>query len=244
MVIVKDQLDPDLRKIIKKQKKAIVIPVGSIEQHGPHLPVSTDSDIVTEVTKRVSEKCNFLLLPTLSYGVSFEHFPFFNISLKEKTLEQILIDICLSLSSNDINTIFIINGHHGNQKALENISKKINRLSKKKIKVFVFSYWHFMKQEFDHAGFVETSLMLAISKKVKMNRAKKGLITENLSEKEKSRLGKLASKSFPSVTRNGVWGDPTKSTAKQGRKFLAEIVRNLSKKSQTCLTEKSRKLHH
>ena len=244
MVIVKDQLDPDLRKIIKKEKKAIIIPVGSIEQHGPHLPVSTDSDIVTEVAKRVSEKCNFLLLPTLSYGVSFEHFPFFNLSVKEKTLEQILIDICLSLSSNDIDTIFIINGHHGNQKALENISKKINRLSKKKIKVFVFSYWHFMKQEFDHAGFVETSLMLAISKKVKMNRAKKGLITENLSEKEKSRLGKLASKSFPSVTRNGVWGDPTKSTAKEGRILLAEIVRNLSKKSQTCLTEKSRKLHH
>ena len=244
MVIVKDQLDPDLRKIIKKQKKAVIIPVGSIEQHGPHLPVSTDSDIVTEVAKRVSEKCNFFLLPTLSYGVSFEHFPFFNLSLKEKTLEQILIDICLSLSSNDINTIFIINGHHGNQKTLENLSKKINQLSKKKIKVFVFSYWHFMKHEFDHAGFVETSLMLAISKKVKMNRAKKGLITKNLSEKEKSRLGKLASKSFPSVTKNGVWGDPTKSNAKEGRKLLAEIVRNLAKKSQTCLTEKSRKLHH
>ena len=244
MVIVKDQLDPDLRKIIKKQKKAIIIPVGSIEQHGPHLPISTDSDIVTEVAKRVSEKCNFLLLPTLSYGVSFEHFPFFNLSVKKKTLEQILIDICLSLSSNDIDTIFIINGHHGNQKALENLSKKINRLSKKKTKVFVFSYWHFMKHEFDHAGFVETSLMLAISKKIKINRAKKGLITKNLSENEKSRLSKLASKSFPSVTKNGVWGDPTKSTAKEGRKLLAEIVRNLAKKSQTCLTDKSRKLHH
>ena len=55
MVIVKDQLDPDLRKIIKKQNKAVIIPVGSIEQHGPHLPVSTDSDIVTEVAKRLSE---------------------------------------------------------------------------------------------------------------------------------------------------------------------------------------------
>ena len=244
MVIVKDQLDPDLRKIIKKQKKAIIIPVGSVEQHGPHLPVSTDSDIVTEVAKRVSEKCNFFLLPTLSYGVSFEHSPFFNLSLKEKTLESILIDICISLSNNNINSIFIINGHHGNQKALENLNKKINQLSKKKIKIFVFSYWHFMKHEFDHAGFVETSLMLAISKKVKINRAKKGLITENLSENEKSRLGRLASKSFPSVTKNGVWGDPTKSTAKDGRRFLEEIVRNLVKKSQTCLTDKSPKLHH
>jgi creatinine amidohydrolase len=46
------------------------------------------------------------------------------------------------------------------------------------------------------------------------------------------------------VTKNGVWGDPTKSTAKDGKKFQAEIVRNLAKKSQTCLTAKSRKLHH
>ena len=244
MVIVRDQLDPDLRKIIKKQHKAAIIPVGSMEQHGPHLPISTDSDIVTEVAKQVSEKCNFLLLPTISYGVSFEHAPFFNLSIKKKTLKQELIDVCLSLSSNNINSIFVINGHHGNQKALENLSKKVNQTSKKKIRVFVFSYWHFMEHEFDHAGFVETSLMLAISKKVKMKRAKKGLITKNLSKKEKSRLGKLATKSFPLVTKNGVWGDPTKSTAKEGRKFLAEIVRNLVKKSQTCLTDKSRKLHH
>ena len=244
MEIVKDQFDPDLRKIIKKQKKAAIIPVGSIEQHGPHLPVSTDSDIVSEVAMRVAKKCNFLLLPTLSYGVSFEHAPFFNLSIKEKTLSQALIDICQSLSSNNIHSIFIINGHHGNQKALKNISKKINQKSKRKTKVFVFSYWHFMKREFDHAGFAETSLMLAISKKVKMNRAKKGLITKNLSEKEKSRLGKLATKSFPLVTKNGVWGDPTKSSAKEGKKLLAEIVRNLAKKSQTCLTDKSPKLHH
>src|SRR3972149_4173577 len=77
--------------------KAVVRSVGCIEQHGPHLPVSTDSDIVYEVARRVSEKCNFLLLPTISYGVSFEHAPFFNLSLKRQTLEQLLIDICLSI---------------------------------------------------------------------------------------------------------------------------------------------------
>jgi creatinine amidohydrolase len=242
MVIVKDQLDPDLRKIIKKQKTAI-IPVGSIEQHGPHLPVSTDSDIISEIAKRVSEKCHFLLLPTVSYGVSFEHAPFFNMSIREHTLEQLLIDICLSLSNNNIDTIFIFNGHHGNQKSLTSLSQKIKKLSKKKIRVFVFSYWHFMKQEFDHAGFVETSLMLAISKRVKMKLAQKGLIIENMSKKQKLGLAKRASISFPSVTSNGVWGDPTKSTVKNGRRFLAEIVSNLTKKSQTCLTEKSPKLH-
>ncbi len=244
MVIVRDQLDLNLRKLIKKSNIAAIIPVGSIEQHGPHLPVSTDTDIVSEIAKRVSEKCNFFLLPTISYGISFEHAPLFNLSLKGKTLQKLLTDICISLSSNNVNTIFIINGHHGNQKSLENLDKKIKLLSKKKIRVFEFSYWHFMKQEFDHAGFVETSLMLAISKKVKMNLAKKGFIPKNLSQKEKSRLSKLASKSFPSVTSNGVWGDPTNATSKDGKRLLSEIVRNLSKKSQTCLTEKSPKLHH
>ena len=243
MVQVKDQLDPNLRKIIKKRRQAAIIPVGSIEQHGPHLPVSTDSDIVFEIAKRVSEKCNFLLLPTITYGISFEHAPFFNLSIKNSTLQQLLIDICSSLSSNKINTVFILNGHHGNQKALQKLGQKIERLLKNKTKVFVFSYWHFMKQEFDHAGFVETSLMLAISKKVKMKNAKKGLITNKLSRKEKLRLGKRASKSFPSVTKNGVWGDPRKATSKDGKKILSEIVKNLVKTSQTCLTEKNRKFH-
>ena len=66
---IKDQFDPDLRKIIKKKKQVAVIPVGSIEQHGEHLPISTDSDIVTEIAKRVSNKCNFLdsLLPGSLY---------------------------------------------------------------------------------------------------------------------------------------------------------------------------------
>lgn len=243
MVIVNDQLDPDLRKIIAKHNVAI-IPVGSIEQHGPHLPVSTDSDIVSEVARQLSEKCNFMLLPTISYGVSFEHAPFFNLSLKRQTLEQLLIDICISLTNNGIKSIFILNGHYGNQKSMINLNKKIKKMLKNRVRIFVFSYWDFMKHEFDHAGFVETSLMLAISKKVKMKQVQIGLVTKKLPKKEKERMVKLASKSFPAATKNGVWGNPTKSTAKQGKKFLAEIIRNLSKKSQTCLTDKSPKLHH
>jgi len=67
MTDIKIQFDPILRKSISKKKQVAVIPVGSIEQHGPHLPISTDSDIVTEVAKRISEKNGYLLLPTLYY---------------------------------------------------------------------------------------------------------------------------------------------------------------------------------
>ncbi len=243
MVIVKDQLDPSLRKIIKKRKQIAVIPVGSIEQHGPHLPVSTDSDIVTEIANRLSKRGDFLLLPTITYGVSFEHAPFFNLSIKSSTLQKMIIEICLSLSSNGIRTIFVINGHYGNQKALRLLSRKINKLSKGKVRVFIFSYWSFMKQHFDHAGYAETSLMLAISNKVKMKLAKKGLTTDVLTYKEISKIKKLAMKSFPKATKNGIWGDPRGSTKKDGEKMIKEIVKNLEKKCQTCLTDKNPNLH-
>jgi len=62
MVVVKDQLDPNLRKIIKNKKQVAVIPIGSLEQHGPHLPVSTDSDLVSEIASRLAEKKNFFAI--------------------------------------------------------------------------------------------------------------------------------------------------------------------------------------
>ena len=221
---INELYDPEFRKLIKSKKPTVIIPIGSIEQHGAHLPISTDSDIVTEIASRLAKKCGFIVLPTISYGVSFEHEPLFNTSLKADNLKKILEDIIFSLEKNHIKKIFILNGHHGNLETLKRLPG-----------IETLSYWHFMKHEFDHAGFVETSLMLAISNKVKMKKAKKGLITKGLSEDEVKRISKLSAEpgGFSKVTKNGVWGDPTAATKKDGQRFLAEIVRNLVKKCQT-----------
>ena len=226
-MIIRDQFDPDLRNLIKKKKQIAIIPVGSIEQHGPHLPVSTDSDIVTEISLQLSDKINGVLLPTINYGISDEHFPFFNLSIKKSTLSRILEDICESLIKNGISRILIINGHYGNLDSLKSFERK----QKNNRKIKVFSYWKYMDREFDHAGNVETSIMLAISKKVNMRKAKKGFQTDGMSKKEISKINKLAQKSFPKVTGNGVWGDPTKSSATLGRKIIKEVVNNLVKES-------------
>ena len=226
-MIIRDQFDPDLRKRIKQKKQIAIIPVGSIEQHGPHLPISTDSDIVTEISLRFSEKINGILLPTINYGISDEHFPFFNLSVKKSTLSKMLDDICESLIKNGISRILIINGHYGNLESLKGFERK----KKKNRKIRVLSYWKYMDREFDHAGNVETSIMLAISKNVKMRNAKKGFQTDGMSKQEISKINKLAQKSFPKVTGNGVWGDPTKSSAKLGRKIINEVVNNLVKES-------------
>ena len=227
---INELYDPEFRKLIKSKKITAIIPVGSIEQHGAHLPISTDSDIVTEIASRLAKKCGFIVFPTISYGVSFEHEPLFNTSLKEDNLKKILEDIIFSLEKNHIKKIFILNGHHGNLETL----KRLSGVCKPGL-IETLSYWHFMKHEFDHAGFVETSLMLAISNKVKMKKAKKGLITKGLSEDEVKRIDKLSAEpgGFPKVAKNGVWGDPTGANKKDGQRFLVEIVRNLSKECQT-----------
>ena len=221
---INELYDPEFRKLIKSKKPTVIIPIGSIEQHGAHLPISTDSDIVTEIASRLAKKCGFIVLPTISYGVSFEHEPLFNTSLKADNLKKILEDIIFSLKKNHIKKIFILNGHHGNLETLKRLPG-----------IETLSYWHFMDHKFDHAGFVETSLMLAISNKVKMKKAKKGLIIKGLSEDEVKRIGKLSAEpgGFPKVAKNGVWGDPTGATKKDGQRFLAEIVRNLAKECQT-----------
>ena len=226
-MIIRDQFDPYLRRRIKRKKQIAVIPVGSIEQHGPHLPISTDSDIVTKIATKLSERINGVLLPTINYGVSDEHFPFFNLSIKKSTLSRVLDDICKSLIKNGISRILIINGHYGNVDSLKRFEKK----QKKNRGIKIFSYWKYMEREFDHAGNVETSIMLAISKNVNMKKAKKGFQTDGMSKQEISKINRLAQKSFPKVTGNGVWGDPTNSSARLGRKIIKEVVNNLVKES-------------
>jgi creatinine amidohydrolase len=248
--------DPEFRKLIKSKKPTIIIPVGSLEQHGAHLPITTDSDIVTEIASRLAKKCDFIVFPTISYGVSYEHDPLFNTSLPPEHFVELLQNIIFGLMENSLTSVIILNGHHGNELNLEKLHSIFNdpalaasaaidaaadaavkaaaeKISR--IRLQTCHYWKYMKHEFDHAGFVETSLMLAISDKVKMKKAKKGFTTKGLSEEEIQRIKKLSTqeRGFPKVTKNGVWGDPTKATKKDGEKFLAEIVRNLAKECQS-----------
>lgn len=231
--------DPEFRELIKSKKPTIIIPVGSLEQHGAHLPITTDSDIVTEIASRLAKKCGFIVFPTVNYGISFEHEPLSSISISDVNYRSFLRDVLSDLLTMKvpINSVIILNGHHGNLKALNKLPKTLKikfgpRIGKPPK---CYSYWHYMNREFDHAGFVETSIMLAISDKVKMKKAKKGFTTKGLSEEEIQRIKELSTQpgGFPQVAKNGVWGDPTKATKKDGEKFLAEIVRNLAKECQT-----------
>ena len=220
--------DYDFRITLKKVKRAI-IPVGSLEQHGAHLPVSTDSLIAEYIAKLLSEKVGAFVLPVISYGVSFEHKPMFNVSLRNSTLSTMLCDTCISLAENRIREIIILNGHHGNTGALQYIPQEIQSKIPSHVNIHILHYWQMMASEFDHAGEVETSLVLAIAPElVHMDRA-----MPNSKDLSKSRAAynslTNAPGSFPKITGNGVWGDPMKATASKGDKLIKEIIANLTK---------------
>jgi creatinine amidohydrolase len=219
----------DFQILLKKKMNRAIIPVGSLEQHGSHLPVSTDSLIAEYLARMVAEKVGAFVLPVISYGISFEHKPMFNVSLRNSTFSSMICDACASLAENRIRQIIILNGHHGNMGALQYISQEISDTKSRTVDVHTIHYWHMMKSEFDHAGEVETSLVLAIAPElVKMDKA-----MPNSKRLSKSKVAYSsitnAPGSFPKITGNGVWGDPRKATAKKGQKWIEEITSELAR---------------
>jgi creatinine amidohydrolase len=210
----------------KKKSDQIIIPIGSLEQHGDHLPVSTDSIIIEHLAKNIAQKIQTLYIPAITFGISFEHEPLFNISLSNNTFTQLIGDICVSLAKYGMKNIILLNGHHGNIGSMYYISQNVSNRIPSDTRLNFINYWNLMK-DFDHAGEIETSLLLAINPKlVKMKMA-----CANTKEIDGSKVAytSLTSHpgSFPKITGNGVWGDPTKASISKGRSLLADLLQKI-----------------
>ena len=108
-----------------------LLPVGAIEQHGPHLPLDCDAFDADYLAKAVAERCKEpspLVLPLISYGVSYHHEDFSGtLSVNPETLSQMVYDIGMSAVKHGITKLVIVNGHGGNSPALHFAAQMINR---------------------------------------------------------------------------------------------------------------------
>lgn len=151
-----------------------VLPIGAIEQHGPHLPLSVDRDLVQSVIERTMSQLtadqNVLILPTLSVTKSDEHDQYpGTLSLTAETLLAVLRDIGASVSNAGVSRLVLFNGHGGNNAVLEIIARDLR--IKHQMIVSTCSWFGFAEVPeemndpllaFDlHAGKLETSAMLA-----------------------------------------------------------------------------------
>jgi len=199
----------------------VLVPVGSLEQHGPHLPLDTDTAIAAAVTSRVADLIggDVLVAPPLVYAASGEHQSFPGTSsIGSEALHQLLVELVRSMRTWCGRVVFV-NAHGGNMTAL---GRAIAQLLAEGHDVA----WAPCKtKEVDaHAGVTETSLMLHLRPSdVRMELAEAGN-TAPISEL----LPDLMAGGIAAVSANGVLGDPVGASAEQGARLLEAMSRQVA----------------
>jgi len=204
----------------KNLRRLLVVPVGSLEQHGPHLPLDTDTRIAVAVARRACQgRAGVALAPALPVGASGEHAAFpGTLSIGAEALTACLIELGRHASLH-WPALLLVNGHGGNVTAVE---AAVGRL---RYEGRACLAWHAALPEGDaHAGRSETSVMLALAPgAVRLDAAERGDVRP-LGEI----LPLLRERGVRAVSANGVLGDPAGASAAEGEHLLARLVDSLS----------------
>jgi creatinine amidohydrolase/Fe(II)-dependent formamide hydrolase-like protein len=216
-----------------------LLPVGALEQHGPHLPLDTDAFDAFHLAKEVASRCSEprpLVLPLIPYGVSYHHEDFpGTISISNDSLSRLIYDIGTSAARNGIKKLIIINGHGGNTPSLQFAAQMINRDTQ----IFTcvdtgetsdVDLAGLCETPNDaHAGEIETSTALAVrSELVRMDEA-----VSFVPEFSTHYLDFSSRRSVEWYTRtakistSGVFGDPSKASAEKGKRMWEVMIKNL-----------------
>ena len=211
-------------EIMEKAPDLAIIPVGSLEQHGPHLPVMTDWAIATELGKRVAEKMGAFLLPALPISTCREHMGKKGaVWMEPTTFYQMMTDIIMSLKTQGFKKVGILQCH-GGIFVMTPLVRDLNAKYNPDLMVALVDSCALFQTLYQegiietnteiHAGEVETSQVLAVAPEtVHMDRA-----VDFVPKVPRSYL------SYSSIFRaapDGVWGEPTKASAEKGEKIFA-----------------------
>jgi mycofactocin system creatininase family protein len=198
----------------------LAVPLGSLEQHGPHLPLDTDTRIAVELAGRLARaRPEVAVGPALPYGASGEHAGFpGTLVVRHEVLAELVVELVRS-ARHSFGGVVVISGHGGN---LEGLSLAQERCRAEGDAVLL---WTAVVRGGDaHAGRTETSVMLAIDEgSVRTQLAERGC-TEPL----EVIMPRLRAEGVRPVSSNGVLGDPEGATAAEGRRILDEMTGALS----------------
>ncbi len=214
----------------------VIFPLGSVEEHGEHLPLCTDSVQPEYVALEVAKKTGCLVVPPLRYGIcnAGRNFPG-TLSIEFDSLYLIARDILSELVRNGFNRIIVMSGHAGSthmvalRLAAQNVvTQNVSVPSKRKTRIMVLSDFDFAFEVKDpeipendgHAGYVETSRVMAI--RPDLIKAKGKASFPNMPRFE---VVSDPEKYFPS----GVMGDPTNASASKGKMINDYVIEQVAK---------------
>jgi creatinine amidohydrolase len=223
----------------------VILPTGSFEQHGPHLPFTTDTDIVSAIAEAIERAMpdRVLLLPTLWPGLSTHHMHFpGTLDVPQSIYIQLITELCKSMTSMGAKKVFILNGHGGNDTPLRAALRELKSAAPQTRFVFA-SYWTLAAKTLrevresemggmGHACEMETSVMLYLHPdRVHIDRAvRDGPTHTDPYRKADMQLARpvFFVNEFHEVTQSGVIGHPDLATAEKGKRFLDGIVTEVS----------------
>ena len=209
----------------------VILPLGSLESHGYHLPFGTDAMtahlVALDIAARVPKTA---VLPPLNYGVSehYKQFPF-TVSVSFETESAFLRDIFESIYREGIRKVFVMNGHDGNISPIE-VAARSAKVAHPEFRIVALNAWWYTIGELlphgffevwdglGHAGEGETSICLELFPDlVDMTRAR-GVVPSKLPPFVDVKW------TFDELTNTGASGDPTKGTPEKGKKMREVLV--------------------
>lgn len=207
-----------------------VIPIGAVEQHGPHLPVGTDylaaEDITAMAVKKVKTDAPVLVLPTISYALSIEHIHVpGTLTLMPQTLIHVLTDIGDSLLRLGVQKLVFVNGHGGNDSAIQIAGRLLNG---KGLKVYMVNGGAIRdalgaKEYHIHADMIETSVMMATHPEMVVKEEITRRLSDSIDKWHQSadHRGDLISCWYiEDIAVDGVVGDPILASGEFGESFM------------------------
>lgn len=198
----------------------LVVPVGATEQHGPHLPLSTDTDIAEAIVRSaVTRHPRAVSAPPVAYGASGEHSGFAGtLSIGQAAAELVLVELCRSASAT-FERVLLVSTHGGNAQPVRR-AVALLRGEGRDVRA-----WSPRWDGDAHAGRTETSLMLAIAP----DRVRLALAAAGATAPIVELLPALRSHGVLAVSETGVLGDPAGASADEGRRLLDAASRDLDR---------------
>jgi creatinine amidohydrolase len=204
-----------------------VFPVGSFEQHGRHLPLSTDALVATAIAERVAEDYQLFRLPVMPLGCSHEHAGFAGtVSISATTLYALVNDVASSLARSGVRRLVVINGHGGNY-VLSNVVQEANAGGLRMALFPTSADWDDARTEAGldtsshedmHGGEAETSILLHRFPEV----VRPGF--EDADHVANDRRHLLMD-GMHAYTTSGIIGRPSLATAEKGERLVAALSR-------------------